>query len=95
MGALLAWSLAAALLGAAWTRGSSAGAHGEAPARWPTDATIALATDRPTVVLFAHPRCPCTSGRGHEGDNAGRDVLLAALSAQPTLAEADVYGCAL
>ena len=187
MGGLLVWfAAAAALLAAAWARGASAGAHGRAPDRWPAAATITLAPDRPTVVLFAHPRFPCThatlselaralatpsvaavqprlevrlfvpddgmdptwahtalwsraasiagahidvdaggreaarfdaltsglvlayapdgrrlyaggvtSGRGHEGDNAGRDALVAALSAQPTLAEADVYGCAL
>lgn len=39
-GLLSAWLLAAAvLLGAAWTRGSDVGAHGETPTRWPANAT--------------------------------------------------------
>ncbi len=31
-----------------------------APASWPPGVPPRLATDRPTMVLFAHPRCPCT-----------------------------------
>ncbi len=27
---------------------------------WPADSHIERNTDRPTLVLFAHPRCPCT-----------------------------------
>lgn len=27
---------------------------------WPNDATIALDRTRPTLVMFAHPHCPCT-----------------------------------
>jgi hypothetical protein len=37
-----------------------AGAVGELPAAWPKSSAIARASDRPTLVLFAHPRCPCT-----------------------------------
>ena len=33
---------------------------GKAPSRWPADASLALDGERPTLVLFAHPRCPCT-----------------------------------
>lgn len=29
-------------------------------AAWPADAEVALAADRPTVLLFLHPRCPCS-----------------------------------
>jgi hypothetical protein len=29
-------------------------------ALWPTTSKLVLAKDRPTVVLFAHPKCPCT-----------------------------------
>lgn len=31
-----------------------------APARWPTASRLPHASDRPTLLLFAHPRCPCT-----------------------------------
>ncbi len=27
---------------------------------WPKDASIALDRSRPTLLMFAHPRCPCT-----------------------------------
>lgn len=60
-GLLCAWGAATTLLlGAAWARGGAEGSRGDAPAVWPADATISLATDRPTIVVFAHPRCPCT-----------------------------------
>lgn len=36
------------------------GAQADAPPRWPADSAIARATDRPTLVMLAHPRCPCT-----------------------------------
>lgn len=76
MGGLVVWALAAAaVFGVAWTRGSGAGENGESPDRWPTGATVALASDRPTVVLFAHPRCPCT--------HATLSELARALAAAP------------
>jgi hypothetical protein len=39
---------------------TTAGAHATSPEQWPTGARLPRATDRPTIVLFAHPRCPCT-----------------------------------
>src|SRR5262249_49195821 len=30
------------------------------PTRWPAGSHIQPATDRPTLVMLAHPRCPCT-----------------------------------
>jgi hypothetical protein len=38
----------------------AAGIAGAAPTRWPSDATIPLSEHGHTLVLFAHPRCPCT-----------------------------------
>jgi len=32
----------------------------EAPGRWPAATSVRLDPSRPTLVLFAHPRCPCT-----------------------------------
>ncbi len=40
---------------------NKAGAVGRVPAIWPADSKIACATDRPTLLMLAHPRCPCTS----------------------------------
>jgi hypothetical protein len=36
------------------------GAPAEAPVNWPEGTRLALATDRPTLVMLAHPRCDCT-----------------------------------
>lgn len=33
---------------------------GTVPQTWRTDARMERATDEPTLVMFAHPRCPCT-----------------------------------
>ncbi len=37
------------------------GAPALARIQWPKTSGIALAPDRPTLVLFAHPRCPCSA----------------------------------
>jgi hypothetical protein len=36
------------------------GVSAAAPQRWPVESRLALADDRPTLVLLAHPQCPCT-----------------------------------
>jgi hypothetical protein len=36
------------------------GAPATPPGRWPSDAPIQRAKDRPTLLVFAHPQCPCT-----------------------------------
>jgi hypothetical protein len=33
---------------------------GEPPAQWPTDSRVPRVPGLPTVVVFAHPKCPCT-----------------------------------
>ena len=37
-----------------------AGASAQAPQTWPADASITPAATHGTLLLFAHPRCPCT-----------------------------------
>jgi len=39
---------------------ASPGAAGPTPLVWPDDAHLALDHAAPTVLLFAHPKCPCT-----------------------------------
>lgn len=39
---------------------TAAGAVGTVPVHWPAKSAIQLAPDRMTLVMFAHPRCPCT-----------------------------------
>src|SRR5436190_6419087 len=36
------------------------GVSGEAPSQWPAQSRIPLDPTQPTLVLFAHPHCPCT-----------------------------------
>lgn len=43
-----------------WQHDNAPGAQGLAPARWPTASRIARTPGRPTLVMFVHPRCPCT-----------------------------------
>lgn len=38
----------------------AAGSSGVHPTRWPATTAIERAPDVPTLVMFAHPRCPCT-----------------------------------
>jgi hypothetical protein len=39
---------------------NSPGSVGTPPDRWPADSRISPDVSRPTLVMFAHPRCPCT-----------------------------------
>jgi hypothetical protein len=34
--------------------------------RWPADTTLELSSDRPSLLLFLHPRCPCSRATVHE-----------------------------
>ena len=61
-----------ALLAVAWAGGAVVGARvllkyetqpgdvGGTPSAWPSSSAIQLAQDRPTLVVLAHPQCPCT-----------------------------------
>lgn len=39
---------------------NSPGPSRQAPSQWPSDASIRLSDKGSTLILFAHPRCPCT-----------------------------------
>lgn len=43
-----------------WNYEGTAGVAAAAPDRWPSDSRIRRATDRATLVMLAHPHCPCT-----------------------------------
>lgn len=36
------------------------GDEGQPPAHWPTDTKISQNRGQPTLIMFAHPKCPCT-----------------------------------
>jgi hypothetical protein len=42
------------------------GRLGTSPQAWPTDSKIHRAADRNTLVMLAHPRCPCTRASVNE-----------------------------
>jgi hypothetical protein len=60
------------LLGLAWAGTAVFGGHallkyenspgkvGQVTSAWPADSKVQLAIDRPTLVMTAHPQCPCT-----------------------------------
>jgi hypothetical protein len=43
-----------------WRYDNTPGPGAPAPERWPADTTLVRATDRPTIVMLAHPHCTCT-----------------------------------
>src|SRR5581483_10906932 len=58
---VLAW--AGAVLGGFWLLldyQATPGAMGPAPAHWPADSRLERPAGTYHLVLFAHPRCPCT-----------------------------------
>lgn len=51
---------AAACLAVLWSSENTPGIRLSVPARWPAASRIAPAPGLATLVMFAHPRCPCT-----------------------------------
>jgi hypothetical protein len=51
---------AAACLAMLWTSENTPGIRMAVPARWPAASRISPAPGIATLVMFAHPRCPCT-----------------------------------
>ena len=45
---------------------SAPGAPATAPARWPAEVALPVIPGTPTLVMLAHPRCPCTNASVHE-----------------------------
>jgi hypothetical protein len=43
-----------------WRYKARPGAPAAAPSHWPERSTIPRSADRQTLVMFAHPECPCT-----------------------------------
>src|SRR5580692_8456316 len=56
---------------------NSPGRGGQPPVFWPVESQIPLDPNRPTLVMFAHPHCPCT--RASIGE---LEVLLARFHGQ-------------
>lgn len=57
----LAWAGSAVLGGRALLKyENSPGGVGHLSSSWPQNSVVKLANDRPTLVMAAHPQCPCT-----------------------------------
>lgn len=58
---LVVWStLVAAGFAALYLYSTLPGAWGRLPEQWPDQATLQRSAKHPTLLVFAHPRCPCT-----------------------------------
>ncbi len=60
-GLLVGWLVLA--IGGLWTLArfqSAAGATAIVPTQWPADSQVVRATGCDTLILLAHPKCPCT-----------------------------------
>jgi hypothetical protein len=61
-GLILTWLLALVLGFLALGRhDTTPGARGSPPDRWPSGASVQLDQSRPTLLIFIHPRCPCSA----------------------------------
>lgn len=69
----LAWAGALATgLFVLWKYEAAPAPAGEPPSRWPSGSAISRSHARPSLLLFAHPHCPCT--------RASLDELIALLT---------------
>src|SRR6266853_6433017 len=59
---------------------NTSGRVGPAPTAWPKDSQIPVDSNRPTLVMFAHPHCPCTRAALGELDR-----LLAQVPGRPNV----------
>lgn len=78
-----------------WVAGdyaATAGTRGEAPVGWPAAASFAPSPGKLTLVMFAHPRCPCTRASLSELDRlmsgVGEQAEAWVLFARPASVEA-------
>lgn len=63
----LAWvGMVAVGLGAMLKYESTPGASGSVPSTWPSGTHLQRATDSPTLIMVAHPKCPCTAASVNE-----------------------------
>lgn len=46
--------------GFVWRYKTAPGPRTVAPERWPHDSSLVLSATKPTLLVFAHPQCPCT-----------------------------------
>ena len=58
---VFAWALSVGSgMAALWSYAAAPGLRAHPPSTWPTDSGIVRQSGRATLLLFAHPHCPCT-----------------------------------
>jgi hypothetical protein len=57
---ILSLSLACAGMAALWLYSITAGKEGAPPGRWPESSSLQRTPGASTLVMFVHPRCPCS-----------------------------------
>ncbi len=56
-----AWALTLVIgLGWLWSYEAAPGTPARAPSQWPADSSLRLLPGKLNLVMFAHPRCPCS-----------------------------------
>jgi hypothetical protein len=65
-------SLVCAGMVALWLYSTTPGKDGEPPARWPTSSSLQRRAEASTLLMFVHPKCPCS-----RASIAGLAALLA------------------
>jgi hypothetical protein len=61
LGSGIVWAAATVVgMSLLWNYSLAAGAPAAAPATWPADSALSRVPGRSTLVVLAHPRCPCT-----------------------------------
>jgi len=75
-------ALACAGMAALWLYSITAGKEGAPPDRWPASSSLQRAPGASTLVMFVHPRCPCSQASISE-----LAVLLAPVFGCPLFSE--------
>lgn len=98
---LAAWIIAcAAVLWPLWTYANRAGAQGYLPAGWTPPPEFDPPVDRAMLLMFAHPKCPCTRATmsalerlqcDEPGTFATRVVFYEPIDADPSWRQTDLW----
>jgi hypothetical protein len=98
---VVAWFASAGTgLALLWDYSSTPGSQGAASERWPESAAMRPAAAGPTVVVFLHPRCPCSRatvgelGRVAAAGRGAADIRVAffqPVGADPSWSRTDLW----
>jgi len=96
IGAVCLWIAAVCLgMGWLWSYNQAAGAPGHPPEMWPKEASVSPDARKFTLVILAHPKCPCTRATVEELSklmtNCQGRINAYVLFAIPQSAPADWY----